>query len=659
MKKYLTIIAAAAICLLTACSKEKELRAPAEVIAEESNPEFTHLPGWTYIGAGNGEVSTSASIDDATAAFSWNTGDKIAIWAGDSYKVSAALDAAFDGSANAEFAFEGEGIDDSRADFAVYPASLVSGGSSESAHTAASLKITLPSVYTLAEVQGEVSPTPMIAVNAPGASLSFKSICPLLRITVKNVAWDAEYIKVRFPGIKVHGEFELTNFEAGTSGIQASASADEDDETITITDLNLNGTYAEQLVINVPVPMGTYTDAVTSACDNSSLRINYIVTPIKVVESVPTAWTPSRKAARKITADLPVFSAYPTMVKSGTNYGHITNSKRRTVVFAPGNLQAKLDEVPVPSDNKNTSISNFGTASEWRFAEHQYIALGDSIPSGRTYALNSMQAAQKGDWIDMFGWMGDDATNADVQGLADDYKFGIAYPHNGGSSGYFGSTATADADPAPALWHDWGENDINYGEGSYDGNVWHTPAYSEWDILINRRYKGSSGYNGITTSAVRAKLQINATKTVCGIIIFPDNFSLPYCDPAIVITKPHPGASTKWDIANNQAKCSENLYSLAQWTKLEGAGCVFLPMTNHRRNSDSIICTLNYPGDGWYLSQTPANAASKSGAYGFVFNDIEEGASIYSSSKTNASVYNNIPRNYGGAVRLVRWVKKE
>ena len=74
MKKYLTIIAAAAICLLTACSKEKELRAP----IEEQNIAEEVLSGYC-INATIGEVSTSASVDDATAAFTWNTGDKIAV----------------------------------------------------------------------------------------------------------------------------------------------------------------------------------------------------------------------------------------------------------------------------------------------------------------------------------------------------------------------------------------------------------------------------------------------------------------------------------------------------------------------------------------------------------------------------------------------------
>ena len=654
MKKYLTIIAAAAICLLTACSKEKELRAPAEVIAEESNPEFTHLPGWTYIGAGNGEVATAASIDDATAAFSWNTGDKIAIWAGDSYKVSAALDAAFDGSANAEFAFEGEDIDDSRADFAVYPASLVSGGSSASAHTAASLKITLPASYSLAEVQGEVSPTPMIAVNAPGASLAFKSICPLLRITVKNVAWDAEYIKVRFPGIKVHGEFELTDFVAGTSGIQASASADEDDETITITDLNLNGTYADSLIVNVPVPMGSYTDAVTSACDNSSLRINYIVTPIKVASGVPQAWTPSRKAARKITADLPVFSAYST--KNGEEYAHIENENRRTIVFAPGNLQACLDVCPQKTESWDAS-KNLGSASEWRFAAHQYDAIADSKPVGREddngviWSYNSMENPQSGDWIDLFSWIGDEGSIA-TGSLPDSKKFGIAYHISSGSGGSYGNTTSG-----YSLYQDWGINEISYNGGSYSENVWHTPSSSEWSLILNRRYQGTSGYVGITTSAVRAKIILSETESICGLIIFPDNYSSPYGAPAIV--KIHPGASTKWTVSDNQAKCSENEMTLAQWEKLEGAGCAFLPFTSTTQFSSAKTVLTDYVAEGAYWSST---ASTKSGPFVVAMNDIDESAGHrrYNTSATNLSAtYNGMNRAYGYGVRLTRWVKPE
>ena len=617
MKKYLTIIAAAAICLLTACSKEKELRAPAEVVAEESNTEFTHLPGWTYIGAGNGEVATAASIDDATAAFSWNTGDKIAIWVGDSYKVSAALDASFDGSANAEFAFEGEDIDANRADFAVYPASLVYNGTDIipeclDDHTASALTIVLPGSYTLAQVQNNVSPTPMIAVNTPGNGLSFKSICALLRITVKYIPKDAHTLKISFPGKKVQGFFTLNNFTAGTDGVVLDDATGDDDSDIVITDLGISA-FTESLVINIPVPMGVASSqeykyvrvAAYDKFNTYSHVINSIDTPIKVVESAPVSWTPGRKASRKVTANLPYFT--------------VNQKINKRVVFAPGNLQADLVTVP-------TADAPIGAANNWRFAQHQYETIGAT-------AANRFQAGSEGGAIDLFSFIGESATYE----FADNEKYGVQHANKR-------SVERNGQETGESIKYSWAElfNGVSYPAGTWrllssaklDGDT-----QSESTRAVCQR-DGSFTTNGYV-SAKAIILKENGTDTLAkGLVIFPDKYVHPYGVKAI----------NKYSHSTHSAShYNENILTFEEWELMEKVGgCAFLPVTSVRYGSGNTL--TQYAGSAAYWADVTLSTDHGSG---IEISDTYYGTKTLA-GKTAITASKSTQRQYGLGVRLVR-----
>ena len=185
MKKYYYILALATACL-AACSSDDE------VLNNEIVNNEPVQPVVTYISADvNENATTRGSVDGSTAAFTWNTGDKIAVYTTDGYKISNGLADSYNGINAATFAFT-DMTDANRANFAIYPASLVWDGSSirsgsASDFTSTSLKLTLPASYTLEEVQNDVSPTPMIATNAPGGNLSFKALCPLLRVTGQEI----------------------------------------------------------------------------------------------------------------------------------------------------------------------------------------------------------------------------------------------------------------------------------------------------------------------------------------------------------------------------------------------------------------------------------------------------------------------------------------
>lgn len=572
MKKYLIICAT---LLMAACSREgmnitKEV--VDEVVVEESQATENPSEKVTYIEA-KGE-KTKASIDDVSAAFTWNFKDKVAVYAG-GYKISDELASTYDGQGSATFAFSGsEAFDDAdRANFAVFPASLVYDANNNlytTDVTASSLKVNLPASYTLAQVQGEVAPVPMIATNAPNGGLAFKNICALVRLTVNNISKDANTLKITFPGKKVQGEFTLSAVNPGSSAV-VTANTSGADDTITITDLGISA-FTSGLVISVPVPTGVassleYGDVVVGAYDANNHKIHAISTPIKA-----TAWVPTRLSAKKVTANLPVFT--------------VSNDKK--VVFAPGNLQAVLG-------TENANDNRFWDASSWSFAANQYDAIGNT-------EVNSLSNPVVNGVVDLYAWIGADKEYADGR------KYGIFIIQSSGNGSLTGNTPTS-------LLFDWGGNDID----SWPADVWHTPSRADWEAVFTGSRSETCFAKAILTISDSPKTTVN------GVIIIPDQYAHPLND-----------AFSNVSVAN--ASFSSNSISLADWAKLEKAGCVFLPATGQRKYSSGLIVD-NASSELWYWSTTSKTS----------------GGQVYAWKITDtSSAISGLNRQYSCAVRLVR-----
>ena len=461
MNKNSFFFAAAVVCLAVACNKN-EVR---EVVQDEAPVVVT------YIRAEGGE-STKASVDGSTAAFTWNTGDKIAVYAG-GYKISDGLADTYDATNSAVFSFSGANAveENDRADFAIYPASLVWDGSaiftnSAANHSSSFLTVTLPATYNLSDVVNELSPTPMIATNIKDGDLAFKSICALLRITVNNVPKQTRAITFDFNGKKVQGEFTLTGVDPGTTGVETSAT-DGSDDIITVLTPAISSFGA--LVVNIPVPAGVvstgeYTDVTITTWDAASggHKINAITTAVKSGGN----WVPGRKASRKLTATPPVFSV----------------SGGKKVVFAPGNLRAT-------GVSKATEETPVGIPTSWTFAAHQYDMIGNANTT--TYNNKFLQASTT---TDLFSWVGESATYD---------SYGILYK-NGNDASYHGNGSS------DVLKTDWGELAID----DYPANTWRTPKLTDWQAVIQTRTAASK--------IVRATVN-----SVEGLIILPDNYAHP------------------------------------------------------------------------------------------------------------------------------------
>lgn len=462
MKKYYYLFATLLVCLPIACNKDDE---------QEESPQ---TPTITYIKAEGNEEVTKASIDDDDATFTWNTNDRIAVWAG-GYKISNPLASAYNATNSATFSFSGDNIviEDERANFAIFPAKLVWDGSairtnSATNHDSDNMTITLPDTYTLEEVQGEVSPTPMIATNAKNGTLAFKHLCPLLRITVVNIPKQTKRIEFDFNDVNVQGEFTLSSVDPATTAITTEDGGTGDIITVTMEG---NTAWRDQLVVNLPVPTGTYGNITITAYDAVSGG-NPVLTLTRPIKT-SVAWTPTRKASRKMTATLPVFTA--------------ANGKK--VTFAPGNVQAVF--------------ATAGSTCTWKFADHQYDYVGAEDANNSVIAGGVSSAGT----VDLFGWVGEHSA---FTGLA---QYGI---HNSSTLSDYGNTVSED------LMHDWGEL---FGDG------WRTPSFEDYQVILASRSASTISNIGISDAIVSTEngrfTRGYLMGTTHGMYVFPDNYEHP------------------------------------------------------------------------------------------------------------------------------------
>ncbi len=244
--------------------------------------------------------------------------------------------------------------------------------------------------------------------------------------------------------------------------------------------------------------------------------------------------------------------------------GVFSVSADKQIRFSPGNLQCS-----------GVTSSDY----TWSFAENQYDMIGNANVSDGALA----------DKIDLFGWSG--STGA---------KWGI-------------STSIEDNDYA-GDFVDWGENTI----GTNASNTYRTLTLDEWEYLLNTR-TDAANKKGV------ARIQISETEYANGLILLPDNWTLP---DGVTFQS---GFASEYSI---QAYADYQTFTLADWQKLEAAGAVFLPASGGRDGSD--VYGVQYYGGYW--SATP--------------NDT--GGARYLYFYSDEAYTGNRSRCYGQAVRLAQ-----
>ena len=203
----------------------------------------------------------------------------------------------------------------------------------------------------------------------------------------------------------------------------------------------------------------------------------------------------------------------------------------RTVQFSKGNLQ----HIPLTGN--------------WRFAENQYDYIG---------AGNANISQNYNGWIDLFGWgtSGWETGANAYQPWATSQTRSDYYPGGSYENSLTGDYANAD----------WGI--YNRIENGGTVGMWRTLTNDEWDYLLNMR---SASTVGVYENAWYAKATVNG---VAGLIILPDSFTMP-------------SGVTALDKVNvSEAVFTANVYTTADWAKLEAAGVVFLPAAGYRSGTE-------------------------------------------------------------------------
>ncbi len=246
---------------------------------------------------------------------------------------------------------------------------------------------------------------------------------------------------------------------------------------------------------------------------------------------------------------------------SGEPYGNVTISQgaiqaafsvspTKKVYFSMGNLQYR--------PNTNT----------WRFAEHQYDAIGENN-------LN-MDETYNG-WLDLF-FCGTSGYNG-------------SYPYNDFDYSWF-CYENDNYTTLAGTNYDWGIYDPISNGGNQKGQ-WRTLTSNEWKYVINGRPDASE------------KRGIACVDEMNGLIILPDEWTTPA------------GLSFTPGYANSPSEGyyqEMNFYTLEEWKQMESFGAIFLPAAG-AASSNEFMDKYNSHGRYWSISKRNNEPGTTYGEY--------------------------------------------
>ena len=277
-------------------------------------------------------------------------------------------------------------------------------------------------------------------------------------------------------------------------------------------------------------------------------------------------------------------------VPIGSINGLFSVSETKQVYFSQGNLQYQAEN------------------NIFRFAPHQYNYIGEA---------NSNISINYSGWIDLFGWGTSGWNNGNAYYQPYD-KYYNAYDHT--QSGYcFGPIDGTNhncnliGDYANA---DWGVYNAIINGGN-QVNQWRTLTFDEWVYLSSGRQDAD------------LKKGLAIIVDIKGIILLPDTWIAP---EGIVFNN------------DTHFNTTDNVYSLSEWSLMEEAGAVFLPVGGIRVGTNVTNLSDAYEPRGLYWTTTCYNEYSS-----FAMSIQNSGG-----SNLNNLVGLDIIRDTGCSVRLVK-----
>ena len=243
-KHILAALAGAA--LLLGCTREAEPLAPVVLTAVLE------------------QTDTRTSYDGVQGKLTWTEGDEVAVHVGNSYQTAEITPS--DGHLAVS-----ETASAYRNHYAVYPASAADAAN----YGNSTLKVNLPASYDISDIvsgasatrTADFSPCPMVAVNDTDDSiLRFHHVGGLLRITLTGVKAATKTVTVTFDK-DVTGSYAVSDPATDHPTITTGETATNNVVTFTVASSSV-GSTSVPIVLNVPVPCGTYNSVTVEMLDS-------------------------------------------------------------------------------------------------------------------------------------------------------------------------------------------------------------------------------------------------------------------------------------------------------------------------------------------------------------------------------------------------------
>lgn len=334
-----TMIKSAAVLgiLLAALSSCTEQLSGPEADAREKKVQT--IQGVICDAPGDG---TRASIDGDTGVFSWVAGDVIAVYSsnGTYYDMPIQSGSGTDtGSFSAEF-------DGSLTGYAVYPYDI----KDASASSASSVSVTLPDRYGFDNSRTDYATyyrtyarMPMVAKCA--STCDFYHVGGLLRLTLQWVPANTSYLTVE-TDCPITGSFTVSDPASTTPSI-STAAGEGDPVYFNLTKVLTSKTSG--IVLNVPVPVGTYSRIKVSAYNARHMWLGSAIN--EVTRSV------ERAHGKKVTM----------------KFGDVTGAFAG-LVLAPGDLYRDSGKLKIaPRWDTFSPLLSFNDATQARYFNWSYL----------------------------------------------------------------------------------------------------------------------------------------------------------------------------------------------------------------------------------------------------------------------------------------------
>lgn len=224
---------------------------------------------------GEEATATKTTYHNDTGAFLWTDGDQIALHYSNGDYAPVTVDAATGEVLAALYSSR------QRDYYAVYPSSAAV----PSNYGDPTLEVTLPGSYDISAIVAgtastpvEYAPCPMVAVNDPQSDvLNFRHVGGLARITILSPRRTISTVSVIFD-TDVTGAYAVSGPSGAEPLISTRGNAGANNQvTFTVAGTEGIGAGKSSLVLNVPVPTGSYASMHVSAYDGEGVLLGQAV----------------------------------------------------------------------------------------------------------------------------------------------------------------------------------------------------------------------------------------------------------------------------------------------------------------------------------------------------------------------------------------------